>query len=317
MPHVFGRIAAPEHPLSQKLAVYDGTAAFDGLIAETWRYDWRVSPGREQVAVGHLCGPGSDSELRRSYRQYHGACICRGNPCEYCHSSNHGNRVPGISRHTRLCRVVCLNEAIFRQAALESLPEVRAARDWGAWLNQRLGEEHTQRGAVGQRQFVSRLFAAWNNWRGRDKRPVWASFWADVEPLAAQPDWADGLRDAFGLGTIGADQWLVLLSYELKDVGECYRPTCLEADWQPWHTLSPPGQPYGYAMDLSPEGGRCCPEVVHAPISLEMAHWTGQIDRTTRGLGEYDLHALRGRQYRVLQERFARAGADWLPALGP
>ena len=107
MPHVFGRVASPDHPLHPKLAAYEGTASHDGLVAETWRYDWRVSPSREGVAVGHLCGPGSEADLRASYRRYHGACICRGEPCEYCHPCNHGSRVADMSRRTRLCRVAC------------------------------------------------------------------------------------------------------------------------------------------------------------------------------------------------------------------
>lgn len=105
-----------------------------------------------------------------------------------------------------------------------------------------------------------------------------------------------------------------MLRYEVRDVGQCYRPTCLEADWQPWHITSPPGEPTGFTMDLSAAGGSCCPEVIHRRLPLRIEHWTGHLERTSTPPGDVGLEQLRQRHYNAMRARFPKAGEDWLPA---
>jgi hypothetical protein len=313
MARIFGRDASPDHPLQAKLAPLDTATTTDRFVAENWRCDWRVALERERVAVSYVCEANAEPLLEGCYRRYHDACICHGNPCEYCGPSNHFNLISGpIRRDTQLCRVVCLNTRAFRESASEQLPRARVGRHWGSWLDAEIDAARRERGILGVRDLLTDLFRAWNNRDGIDDRPVWASFWADVAPLVSRPRWADRLRDALGLGLYESEQWLVLLRYEVKEVGQCYRPTCLDADWQPWHIVSPPGEPTGFAMDLS-GAGVCCPEVIHHPIALRIDQWTGDIDRTSTFPGEEGLAVLRTRHYYALRAGFPRAGRDWLP----
>jgi hypothetical protein len=317
MPRIFGRDVLPDHPLEPKLVPLDAAAGPARFVAQNWRYDWRVTEAREQILLTHVCGPTSPAGLRDCYDGYFRTCVCRGDPCEYTQECNRPSRVTGpLRRDAELCRVVCLNA--FREAAHESVPYASAVAPdaWPARLTEWIAARRAERGILGVRALLVDLFQAWNRWSKLDRRPAWASFWADVEPVLSRSDWPDAVRDALGLGPYGAGSWLVLLRYQAKDAWPCYRPTSLDADWQAWHVFSPPGRPYGYTMDLSPAGGRCCPEVIHSPRALDIAHWTGHIGRTEAGAGEYtgyDLEALRRRHYGVLRRDFPGAGADWLP----
>lgn len=314
MPHIFGRNAPPDHPLESKLAGCDAAANSDRLVAETWRYDWRVSPDRERTAATQLCAAVAQPALRHAYGDYFHACICHGAPCEYVSACNSSNVLPvGMSDLNYLCRVLCLNTQPFQLAAQQSPALAKYAPDWEAWLDRSIEEARRSRGVLGLRDLLTDLFDAWNNWKGLNQRPTWASSWEDVKPVLLQPDWPDQLRDAFGLGGYGANQWLVVLRYERKKAGCCYRPTCLDADWQPWHMISPPHRPTGYALDLSEAGGRCCPEVIHAPFPLDIDHWTGDIGRTASLSGKLGTEALRRRHYRELRTRFPKSGTGWLP----
>jgi hypothetical protein len=315
---IFGRDAAADHPLEAKLAPLDTAAGSDRFVGQNWRWDWRVSEPREQQLLAYMADlerVEHDPSLQSCYRKYYTARICHGSPVEYVHPCNRGNLVPGIARHYELAHVVCLNR--FREAAQEGLPEARVIPPdkWGAWLDEKV-ETARQGGLVGVREFVLTLFHAWNKWGRIDQRPAWASFWADVEPLLAGPSWADRVRDGLGLGMVEANRWLLVLRYQVREVVCCVRPTCLDADWKPWHFPSPEGEKTGFTMDLTlGTNGTCCPEVIHSPIRLNIAHWTGHIDRTSRSPSEYDIGELRHRHYQRLRARFGGRVPDWLPAL--
>jgi hypothetical protein len=318
MPRIFGRDAPPDHPLEAKLAPLDQVQGSSRFIAENWRHDWRVPGPREDVVVGRTRDPACPPDLAACYREYRTTCICHGAPSEYLQGGNQSNLVASaLRRDTWLCRAVCLDS--FRLAAAEAMPGPRAQSPdaWRPWLTDQIAEAKRGRGLLGLRDLLEELFSAWNGWSRLDDRPAWASFWDDAAPFAAGPDWADRMRDAFGLGGYGDGSWLVLLRYQVADVGLCYRPTSLDADWQPWHVLSPPGEAFGYTVDLSASGGRCCPEVIHAPMPLHIGHWTGQIGRVETPSREYDLQALRARHYGALRTRFGRAGDSWLPSTRP
>lgn len=310
MPRIFGRDAPSNHALEAKLTPLDTVGSSERFIAHNWRHDWRVFEPREQQVVGHIAGMQGDPALKSCYDQYHRECICAGCPPEYRQVCNDRNLLPGIVRDSWLARVVPLDH--FKKAAGEQLPEVRAVPTWDAWLEDTIGRAR-QRGFIGLREFLARLFHAWNNWSEHDQRPAWASFWADVEPLLAASTWPDRVRDALGLGKVPANKWLIVLRYRVKDVPCCIRPTCLDADWVPWHFPSPPAETTGITMDLdSGNIGMCCPEVIHQPIALNIEHWLGHMGKTSRTPNEHDMADLRRRHHERLRSRFGDALGEWM-----
>ena len=102
-----------------------------------------------------------------------------------------------------------------------------------------------------------------------DRRPTFAGFWGEVEDLfdPNQPDWANRLRDRFGLGHLdpldsGSEIPVVLFRYRLSDVLACYTderyvmaaPTVLDGDLSPFFFPTPQNGdwPQGQALDLTP-----------------------------------------------------------------
>lgn len=314
MGKVFDRDVSPGHPLEAPLLKLDGVRTSERFIAHNWRHDWRVCEFREQRLLEHFAESPGHAELRPSYERYYDNCLCRGSPPDYLHQCNAPNLYVPISPRNWLGRLVCLNT--FSAAAREALPEVAAMapRDWATWLDAAVATRR-ELGPVALRQFVDALLQAWNKWPGRNLRPTFASFWADVEPLLDGPAWPDRLRDALGMGHIEAENWVIVLRYQVREVPGCVRPTSLEAGWTPWHFPSPRGEIAGRAMDLELLGaGLCCREVVHRPVPLQIQHWAGCLGRTSTSPTGIHLDELRRRHHQRLRERLGDELLHWMPS---
>ena len=141
----------------------------------------------------------------------------------------------------------------------------------------------------------------------------WATFLEGFERYLDGKD-ATSISRALGLGHHLPGQWLVVWRYTLQDVhlslptADLYRPTVLEAGQFGYHFPSPAGYPYGITMPLDglPEGAYR--EVIHPPLSAEMA-----VERCTGKLlkiadppisGDNDLLSLRQRHRTTLEATF-------------
>ncbi|CAK8720630.1 hypothetical protein GKODMF_12215 [Candidatus Electrothrix gigas] len=115
----------------------------------------------------------------------------------------------------------------------------------------------------------------WN--QERDLRPIFAGFWGEVKDIFTDsaeneidnPDWANQLRDRFGLGhynpeisiPAGEPIPVLLLRYRVKDVLAAAEdtkvtavPTVLDSDWNPFFCPTPADLNEGQTVDLSPGG---------------------------------------------------------------
>ena len=142
----------------------------------------------------------------------------------------------------------------------------------------------------------------------------WRAFvapFAEVEPLLNHPEWANRLRDAFGLGRIqpraGRPQTIVLMQYNLERVFQAHRhnpwaatPTVLDdvPSTGPYPCFfpgprksSPEG--FGFTIDLAPEGGFWS-EFLHAHLAYRLDDF--------RRIGEVTTE--------VTDDRIARARAN-------
>ena len=123
---------------------------------------------------------------------------------------------------------------------------------------------------------------------GSDRRPAFVAPFVEVEELLNRPDWANRLRDAFGLGHVqprsGRPRTIVVLQYNLERVFQAHRrdpawaatPTVLDdvpsAGPNPCffpgpRKSSPDG--FGFTIDLAPEGGFWS-EFLHAHLAYRL-----------------------------------------------
>jgi hypothetical protein len=120
---------------------------------------------------------------------------------------------------------------------------------------------------------INDLFVKWNE--ARDLRPMFVGFWGEVEDLfvdeAGDPkenkDWANQLRDRFGLGHLdpldAGPIPVVMFRYRVEDVIRSHKdeplrlavPTVLDSKLSPFFCPTPKnGWEYGQALDLT-DGG--------------------------------------------------------------
>ncbi len=125
--------------------------------------------------------------------------------------------------------------------------------------------------------------------RGSDRRPAFVAPFAEVEDILKQPNWADRLRDALGLGHIratGNPMTVLLMQYSLIRVHDAHignpawaaSPTVL--DDVPGQMPNPCFFPapknaskdgYGYTVDLAITGASYRKEFLHGHIAYTLA----------------------------------------------
>jgi hypothetical protein len=125
---------------------------------------------------------------------------------------------------------------------------------------------------------------------GSDRRPAFVAPFAEVEDILMQPDWANRLRDALGLGHIkpwaGNPMTVVLMQYNLTRVHNAHigkpawaaTPTVL--DDVPGQMPNPSFFPapknastdgYGFTVDLATSGATWRKEFLHGHIGYTLA----------------------------------------------
>jgi len=127
--------------------------------------------------------------------------------------------------------------------------------------------------------------------RYRDLRPIFVGFWGEVRDLLEpnDDDWANKLRDRFGLGHLdpynenGEDIPVLLFRYRVKEVvntapkGRNFAaiPTVLDSALGPFFCPTPRNQTLGQTLDLTPgddnEYELNC-EILHRYIAYQPSH---------------------------------------------
>ncbi|MBF8275866.1 MAG: hypothetical protein HW390_939 [Candidatus Brocadiaceae bacterium] len=142
---------------------------------------------------------------------------------------------------------------------------------------------------------VEKILADWN--KTRDHRPVFVGFWDEVKDLMVDPEgkdrdapeWANRLRDRFGLGHYDPDEGepipVVLLRYRVSDVINgrpadpkfAAVPNVLDSKWSPFFCPTPVnGWNEGQSLDLTAgnkdEYALNC-EIVHRYIAYRASYF--------------------------------------------
>jgi hypothetical protein len=128
---------------------------------------------------------------------------------------------------------------------------------------------------------ASKVDAVLSLWR-RDRRPVWATAYADVARwLPPNPgssdDWAADLRDALGL-VIPEGEQIVVFKYAVRDVPRLgrdhllCRPTVLDGPFAPAFVPTPSNDVMGRALQLREGNAPGMTEILHPPFQLRAQH---------------------------------------------
>ena len=137
------------------------------------------------------------------------------------------------------------------------------------------------------RDALDEFFENWND--RRDNRPIFAGFEGDVTGELEQADWANRLRDRWGLGhhdpLAGRSINVMLMRYTVRDVrrgvpaaernGALFAyPCALDASHNPCFFPAPAELPYGRTLDLQPDGNceRLVAEILHRRIDYKRSH---------------------------------------------
>jgi hypothetical protein len=142
---------------------------------------------------------------------------------------------------------------------------------------------------------VEKVLADWNT--KRDRRPVFAGFWGEVKDLFVDsegkerkhPDWANLLRDRFGLGHLDPDKGepipVLLLRHRVSDVINgapanphfAAVPNVLDSKWSPFFCPTPVnGWKEGQSLDLtagSEDDYSLNCEIIHRYITYEASYF--------------------------------------------
>lgn len=105
---------------------------------------------------------------------------------------------------------------------------------------------------------------------GSTQPPWWSGIYQEVSPYVKKENWT-GLCQMLGLGHLKAGEWLLTWIYPVSDVDSLYRPTVVEANDSPYHFPSPPDAPFGITMPLKEGMGSGLREMVHSPLSGDLA----------------------------------------------
>jgi hypothetical protein len=152
-----------------------------------------------------------------------------------------------------------------------------------------------------------------------DRRPAFVAPFAEVEPLLAQPEWADRLRDAFGLAHVqprgGRPRLVVLMQYSLDRVFQTHRsrpawaasPTVLDdvpsTGPNPCFFPAPRSSSsdgFGFTIDLRPPGD-FWQELLHAPIAYQLDD-IRRVGEVTAVVSDDDIAAARARHRDLLSD---------------
>ncbi|MFN7961903.1 MAG: hypothetical protein U0002_11580 [Thermoanaerobaculia bacterium] len=310
-------------------------------MAESIRYDHRVSPARSGLLRFASEQPRTPRELRHALKENFESRVRRRYDPDFAleplNGGPGGNIVLGgfaargrVSKKLLLARLLDLNglapvlkwageaprNALYRRLKLMR-PSLTGARSLESWLDSYLlGKSRDE-----QSRFLRALFALMARFRAKHPfQPAWVTSWIQFEPYLSQPPevWAEvlGMEKAPG-------RWLVMLCYEAGRVGTLARPTLLDAGtWNYLHFPSPDhleARDGGHPMALRSFSRRepLLPEWLHTEIDYRISDWRRAgwaIARLGTGVSG-DLLSARRAHHKRLSDTYGPAHIDrWMPS---
>ena len=165
--------------------------------------------------------------------------------------------------------------------------------------------------ATGNTDVLDKFLNQWD--RDRDGRPTFAAWKDEVRSHLLFPDWADQLRDRFGLAQHKPNPDpipVILMEYTVADVliaaerlgiqHAIVSPTVLDGDPGPWFFPSPAGLAYGRTMPLPPGPHEPMTEILHVKMTYQRGH-IAQFGAITRAVAPIDMRVLRNQHLAAMR----------------
>ena len=170
--------------------------------------------------------------------------------------------------------------------------------------------------ATGNTHVLDVFLKEWD--QDRDGRPAFAAWKDEVRNHLLFPDWADQMRDRFGLAHYNPSPDpipVILMEYAVADVllaaerlgfeHAIVSPTVLDGGPWPWFFPSPTGLAYGRTMPLPPDPHRLMAEMLHVKMTYHRDH-IAQFGAITRAVAPIDMRALRNQHLAALRSAAKR-----------
>lgn len=170
--------------------------------------------------------------------------------------------------------------------------------------------------ATGNAAVLDVFLDQWN--RDRDGRPAFAAWKDEVRNHLLFPDWADQMRDRFGLAHYNPSPDpipVILMEYTVADIllaadrlgfeHAIVSPTVLDGGPWPWFFPSPAGLAYGRTMPLPPDPHRLMAEILHVKMNYNRDH-IAQFGAITRAIAPIEMRVLRNHHLAALRSAAKR-----------
>ncbi len=228
-------------------------------IAENFILEERLTKEREDSYGEHLENPVNKDTWDHGHEDYVDKRIySRSGIPETFEDINKPNLLPVLDGDQYLVRL----EDIGRLSSLYGKPTDEMMKHFSDFI--------TDPETPGNEDIIKGFFSAWN--KKRDYRPIFAGFWGDIKDIftdaagsrVENEDWADRLRNRFGLGHMdpknGESIPVLMFRYRIRDVVECHTgdtnhlavPTVLDSRFSYYFCPTPgSGWNHGQVLDLS------------------------------------------------------------------
>ncbi len=271
----------------------------DRAQAHNLGFEERVSAERQAHFETVAGGASSPTALARGQTDYFNDYVTNNTPDTFLDSLVPARLVPGLLDTAQ--RIVRLEKV---------RPDVLAAA--GITAADLRDAVHSPNAAV--------LDAFVNQWNpARDGRPTFAAWKSEVRDALREPNWADLMRDRFGLAHYdpkpGQIIPVLLMEYSVADVLQAARdaaiqhpivvPTALDSGPWEWFFPSPSGLAYGRTMPLPPDAHRLFTEFLHVKMSYRRDH-IAMIGEIRTPVAPIDMRALRNRHLHALRAAAGR-----------
>lgn len=340
---VFGRNGSGAHPLAQSLAkLQASTDEGRRAMAYNLMHDHRVSEAREAAFLSYIARQKlSTTEIGDIVKAYHRERVREARHPDFLEPAINGENFRSgphagplaVNSNLEVGRVLVLNglwtacrwatrEHPARYPALGTVPGegLEFRKRVQEWLTEKLSTSAGQRTSFVQ----AALKAAWHHHLEiAPYQPAWVAPWEDLKTHLEHPS-----KPRRWLEVMGAHKqapcWIIVLRYQVREVGQLLRPTQLEAGWFAYHFPSPPAQYListgGHPMDLSIpcEADGVLQEYVHDQIRHPIEHWheAGSFCEPMETPPPEELALQRQRHHQALCEHYSAAHVlPYLPSI--
>jgi hypothetical protein len=270
-----------------------GSTLDERAMADNIWFEERVSAPRLAHFETIVCTPSTRGSLASRQRAYWENYVKSDQPDTFLTALSPARLVPGLLDTTqRIVRMETIRPTVLPTVGM-TVDDLRDAHE------------------TGNAAVLDVFLDQWN--QDRDGRPAFAAWKDEVREHVLCPDWADQMRDRFGLAHYNPSPDpipVLLMEYPVADVllaaerggfeHAIVSPTVLDGGPWPWFFPSPVGLAYGRTMPLPPDRHRLMAEMLH----VRMAYHRGHIARfgaIRRPLPPIDMRVLRNEHLAALQ----------------